>query len=395
MRTCTNRRAYQQPGLPLLLLFLLTFALSSCGTPGSGIFSGGNWQKSGLQDQQIQTLAVDPNQPRNIYAGDAQNGVFASTNAGASWKQSNTDLTLPQSVAALSFDISGKLLYAATSSGLFVSNNSAATWHAVTGLPTDSYTALAFDVNAPQTIYAGTAHSGVLKSGDDGAHWEIISNGLPSGALTSLLYNSNLKQLWAAFAGSLYRSDDQGTSWHAMSNGLPANVGINVVTLGEVPSSNSSLLFIGTNHGFFRSTDAGQHWAPSQLKLTNLRISAVLVDVTQANVVYIATNLGVLFSKDNGQNWSQFASGLPTDQPINSLVQGSDNNGQLFVASRGIYAYPGNGGALNPAQLFPIILVLLFFGLIYWFLVGRRRRSAIRRAANINTTSKQNTQKDE
>lgn len=393
MRTYANQLACQRARLLLLLFCLLALALSAC-APGSGIFSGGSWQKGGLQNQHLQALTVDPNQLRNIYAGDAQNGVFVSNDAGSTWKQSNTGLPRPISVAALSFDIPGKLLYAATSTGLFFSNNSAATWHAMTGMPTDSYTALTFDVNAPQTIYVGATHVGVLKSRDGGIHWEIISNGLPSGAVTSLLYDANLKQLWAAFAHGLYRSDDQGEHWHAMSNGLPANVGINALALGEVPSNNSSLLFAGTNHGFFRSTDAGQHWAPSQLKLTNLRISAVLVDVTQPNVVYITTDLGVLRSQDNGQNWSQFASGLPANQPISNLVQGSDNNTQLFVASHGIYAYPGKSGIFNPAQFFPILLVLLFFGLLYWFFVVRRRRSAIKRAARINIVNSQHAQKD-
>ena len=384
MRKYASRLAYRQPGLLLVFILLLTCALSACAS-GSGIFSGGSWQKGSLQDQHLQTLAVDPNQLRDIYAGDAQNGVFASTNAGATWQQSSSGLSLPVSVAALSFDISGKKLYAATSAGLFASTNAAATWSAVAGLPTDSYTTLAFDINSPRTIYTGTAHSGVDKSGDGGAHWTHISSGLPSGALTSLLYDSNLKQLWAAFANALYRSDDQGVSWHAMSNGLPANAGINALTLGEVTTSNASLLFVGTDHGFFRSTDAGQHWAPGQLKLTNLRISAVLPDATQPNVVYIATNIGVLRSQDNGQNWGQFAAGLPANQPISSLVQGSDNNAQLFATSRGIYAYPGNGGAFNPSQFFPILLVLCFFGLLYWFFILRRQRLTLKKRVNIDT----------
>src|SRR5215469_18955050 len=69
---------------PLIVLF------SAC-APGSGIF-GGTWQSSGLQHQHIRALAVDPNNVQDIYAGDAENGVFVSTDAGAHWSQHSTGL---------------------------------------------------------------------------------------------------------------------------------------------------------------------------------------------------------------------------------------------------------------------------------------------------------------
>lgn len=372
-----RKRTYTLSPAWLGCLALLLLTLSSCGSGSVGIFSGGTWQKSGLQDQHIQALAVDPNHLRDIYAGDEQNGAFVSTDSGNTWKQSSAGLPLPVSVTALSFDIPGKKLYAATSAGLFVSNGAATTWHMVAGLPADSYTALAFDVNAPQVVYIGTAHSGALKSTDSGEHWAQISSGLPSGALLSLLYDPNLKQLWAAFAGTLYRSDDQGANWHAMNNGLSADMGINTLALGEVTSASSSLLFVGTNHGIFLSSDEGQHWAASQLQLTNLRITAILLDATQPNVVYIATDIGVLRSKDNGQNWSQVASGLPANQPVHTLAQGGDNNAQLFATSQGVYLYPGSGNLASPTQFVPILLILVFFALMYWFFVMRRQRRSI------------------
>lgn len=370
----TGRRWLSGPFL--LLLAVLLFGLAGCAS-NSGILGGGSWQAGGLQNQHLQVLAANPNHLRSIYAGDAQNGVFASTDAGKTWKQSNTGLSLPTSVNALSFDISGKKLYAATSAGLFVSSDSANSWSQVARIPADSYTALTFDPNSPHAVYAATAHSGVLFSADDGANWTKIANGLPAGAITSLLYDPNLKQLWAAFAGALYRSADNGTTWQAMSNGLPANVGINALALGAIGSDNSSLIFAGTNHGFFLSHDAGQHWVQSQLSLADLQIRAVLLDATQPNVVYASTTIGVLRSSDSGETWNQVASGLPGKQVFSGLVQGNTNYSQLFLASRGIYFYPGNGGAFDPSRLLPIILILAFFFLMYYFFALRRRRAFV------------------
>src|SRR5215472_4003388 len=74
-----------------LVLLSLQVCLTAC-APGTGIFAGGSWQSAGLQKQHIRTLAVDPNNLQNIYAGDAQNGVFASTDAGMHWSQRSTGL---------------------------------------------------------------------------------------------------------------------------------------------------------------------------------------------------------------------------------------------------------------------------------------------------------------
>jgi photosystem II stability/assembly factor-like uncharacterized protein len=366
-------RARHLPGSLLLLLIPLLFILTSC----VGLFGNTSWQKGVLQDQHLQVLTADPHNLRHIYAGDARDGVFASPDTGISWKKANQGLPLPLAVNSLSFDTPDKKLFAATSAGLFTSSNSAHSWQAVPQLPHDTYTALAFDANSPQVVYVASAHSGAFVSTNDGGSWTSIGHGLPAGPLTSILYDSTLKQLWVASANMVYRSDDQGASWHSMSNGLPANVGINVLALGSV--SSGSLIFAGTNHGFYRSTNSGQHWAQSQMALSGLHIQDILPDATQSNVVYISTNIGVLTSTDNGQNWNQVAPGLSSAQSIAGLTQGGDKYSQLFVAARGVYLYPGTQSAFDPSRIFPIILILLFFIALYYFLIVRRRRRSIRR----------------
>src|SRR6266516_7497212 len=112
--------------IAITLLFLVV-CLTSC-APTAGIFSGGKWQSGGLQHQHIRSLAVDPNNPQVIYAGDVQDGVFVSTNAGMNWSQQSTGLTLPITIYALAFDDSGKKLYAATFNGVFVSADAAVNW---------------------------------------------------------------------------------------------------------------------------------------------------------------------------------------------------------------------------------------------------------------------------
>jgi len=373
---------------PVSLLFLavLLFSLTAC-SPGTGILAGGNWQASGLQNQQLQALAANPKNLQQIYAGDTRDGIFISTDAGVSWKQSNAGLSLPVDVHALAFNPAGTKLYAATSTGLFVSTDAAASWSAVTGAPASVYTVLAFDLNSSQTIYAGTASGGVLKSSDDGTTWTPIGLGLPTGsALTGLLYDSYLKQLWAAFANVLYRSDDGGVNWQVMDTGLPASVGINTVSQGTLATGGSGPVFLGTRHGFFLSSDDGQHWAQSQSSLADLHITAVLPDATQPAIVYISTNIGVLRSQDNGQTWEGLAQGLPANQTSGSLLQAGDSYAQILVVAHGIYRYPGTGSVFDFSRLLPIALVVLFFVVLYRFQIVRRRAARQRRLTRNDQT---------
>src|SRR5215471_14622413 len=209
----------------LSMLLLLSLGLSAC-APGTGIFGGGNWQLSGLQHQHIRAFDVDFKNSQLLYAGDAQNGVFVTTDGAQHWVSRSLGLPLPDTLYALSFDATGKKIYLAPAKGIFASADAAQHWNTVgtarAALPADSYTALAFDTTAPHTIYAGTARHGVLASTNDGDIWSPASNGLPAAAvINGLIFDSDHHQLWAATTLGVYRSDDKGTTWKALSSGLP------------------------------------------------------------------------------------------------------------------------------------------------------------------------------
>lgn len=364
----------------MLLLLPLLVLLSACG-PTVGIFSGGTWQASGLQNQHIRALAVNPNNLQDIYAGDAQSGVFVSTNAGQNWIQDSTGLPLPTGIHALAFDNAGKKLYAATDAGLFVSADGAQHWSSVggpnTGLATDSYTAIAFDLNTASIIYVGTAHHGVLESRNNGASWSDISAGLPTGdSINDLVYDSNTHQLWAATDMGAYRSGNGGSGWQLLNTGIPAADVINAVLPADVSGGAGGLIYAGTNHGFYLSTDSGAHWSQSKDSLVGTGIHAILIDYSQATTVYIATDIGALRSPDSGQTWGGISSGIPRDQAVYALTQGASGYSQLYAASQGIYLYPGNNGALSITRIIPILVILLFFYLLFLLITRRRRRSA-------------------
>ncbi len=359
----------------MLLLLVVGICLTSCAST-AGVFAGGKWQAGGLQHQQLLSLTVDPNNPQIIYAGDTRDGVFESSNSGTNWSQQSVGLPLPISIFALAFDDPGKKLYAATNVGVFVSANTAIKWVHLGGLPVDSYSSVTFDLNASHVVYVSSVSHGVYVSKDDGSTWIAVNQGLPSGVVIhSLAFDFVEHQLWAATNMGVYRSDNGGILWQNLNIGLPSGIVVNALLPADSSGGDKGLVFAGTNHGFFLSHDDGTQWSQSQVLLTGTSVNAILIDYHTVTTVYVGTGIGVLRSDDNGQNWGGIASGLPRDQAVQALAIGANGYNQLFAATNGIYLFPGNSSAFDPSQIFPIMLILAFFFVLYRFSTRGRRRA--------------------
>ena len=358
----------------MMLLFLMV-CLTSCAS-AAGVFAGGKWQAGGLQHQELISLAVDPNNQQIIYAGDTRDGVFESTNAGTEWSQQNAGLPLPITIYALAFDDPGKKLYAATNTGVFVSASVAIKWTRLSGLPEDQYSSVAFDLNAPHVIYVASENHGVFASTNDGVSWTAINKGLPSGIIIhSLAFDSVEHDLWAATNLGIYRQDNGGGLWQVLNAGLPAGIDVNTILPAASSGGDKGLVFAGTNHGFFLSNDDGARWSQSQVSLAGTSVNAILIDYHTVTTVYAGTRLGVLRSEDSGQNWDGIASGMPKNQAVQALTLGANGYSQLYAATNGIYLYPGSSSAFDPSQIFPLLLILIFFFALYRFSTRGRRRS--------------------
>ena len=103
------------------------------GTTWSGSSTGGP------NHRYIASLAIDPRQPMNVYAGGIyRHSLYKSTNAGSAWAGStillkNNDQVMP-SIRALAIDQANpSTIYAAAPEGIFKSTNSGGTWQLIGG----------------------------------------------------------------------------------------------------------------------------------------------------------------------------------------------------------------------------------------------------------------------
>ncbi len=135
---------------------------------------GLTWRKasSGLPNDYIQTLAVDPLDSGVLYAG-MSHGILKTMNGGEDWTASNKGLP-DKVVYALVIDPSNAgAVYAGTyGAGIFKSTNTAESWtEANTGLTEKNIFALVIDPSNHSKLYAGTI-KGVFKSINAGASWQ-------------------------------------------------------------------------------------------------------------------------------------------------------------------------------------------------------------------------------
>jgi photosystem II stability/assembly factor-like uncharacterized protein len=164
-----------------------------------------------------------------LFAGtDA--GLFRSLNLGATWEQVNAAGLTGIPVLAVDTPSNGaSRLAARTSSGLFISVDVGRTWQPAM-LPDASYYLydLALPADRDVAILAATSR-GLLRSNDEGAHWTLVTEGLPAATVDSVRFTPGPEQpeqklpgqkpeAFLVQYGTVYRSVDGGESWQSFSN---------------------------------------------------------------------------------------------------------------------------------------------------------------------------------
>jgi photosystem II stability/assembly factor-like uncharacterized protein len=117
----------------------------------------------------VVTIAIDPRNPDNVYAGRRTGGILKSSDGGNTWTKANTGLT-DRSVNTLTIDPRDpRILYASAGApstiapaAVFRSTDGARTWHPFSaGLSAGGVTAFAIDPSG-RTVFAATNGDGVL-----------------------------------------------------------------------------------------------------------------------------------------------------------------------------------------------------------------------------------------
>ncbi len=305
----------------------------------------------------VYALAIDPDNPKDVYAGTFGDGVFKSVYGGGSWKPAKEGLGSELVRAlAISKTESGKSIFAATQSGLFESTNGGESWDKVRiqkGRDPLLF-ALALDKKAPNTLYAGsqntvykttdrggewtslfpdaefinmnavavdplhsetiwvgTSRDGVLKTTDGGETWTDPNRAFSNLDVRGIATATETATLYAGTINGLYRSVDRGL-FTRIGSGLPDDT---ILALSRHPSDPRTL-YAGTHNGVFVSRDGGESWeGPKKGMSRGTTIGRIALDPTSPDTIYAAAwrEHELLYkSTDGGLTWTVLKKGLPS-----------------------------------------------------------------------------------
>jgi photosystem II stability/assembly factor-like uncharacterized protein len=321
-----------------------TRSAEAAGRRGKGM----RWIHTGLVVTTAWNYYLDPFEPNRHYIAYTDIGYARSTDAGKTWYWQtgrplrNTtyelafDPATPGTIWAACADlhdipqnnvISGRHYFARASGGIGASTDFGATWKDTsTGLPRKPITSVIVDPKSPtesRTLYASAFEDGVYKSTDSGKSWAKASNGLgapgvnvracriilhPDGTLFCLVTALRKDRRYVAQGPGLYRSTDSGKNWDNINRSQP----LLWPKEFDIDPRDSRVIYLGSadagnaEGGLYKTTDGGANWARIARKGGDC--FGATVNPRKPDWVYLCiaegdTEPGLWLSKDAGKTW--------------------------------------------------------------------------------------------
>ena len=328
--------------------------------------------------------------PRTMYIGTADGGVWKSVDGGVTVKQVFKDHTM--SIGCLTIDPGNpETVWVGTGecnvrnsvsvgTGLYVSKDGGKEWKFMGFKDSERISKILVDPKDSKTVYVGVMghlwnankERGVYKSTDEGKTWEQIlfvddntgcadleMDPQETGVLYAAMWEFRRKPYFFTSGGKgsgLYKSTDKGKTWKKLQKGLPkGNLGR--IAVAVAPSRPGTLYaqVEAKETALYRSNEMGENWEMVNdtriVKMRPFYFSHLIVDPKDHNRVYVANYyLGV--SEDGGKNFS-FQGGVHPD--LHALwVNPDDPNTVIVGTDGGVYISNNKGNSFTMVASLPI-----------------------------------------
>ncbi|HET9012276.1 MAG TPA: hypothetical protein VFN38_10715, partial [Gemmatimonadaceae bacterium] len=291
----------------------------------------GKWRvASGLEGGEITTFAVDPKQPKTVFAATWEAGVFKSVDGGRRWRHMDvgSEVSHVDAIAIAPGDT--QTVYVGTGRGVYKTTNGGRSWERTSAgilgketaaqrgyRPSGGYvSALIVDPRDADVAYAGTRENGLFKTEDGGGSWRRVG---PKSVRTLAFQPGRPDVVYATAARGVYRSRDGGATWQ------PAGLQSFYLAALAVDPKHPHTIYAGTYEEeepdivtgrIFKTTDGGASWR--RTKGVRDVIGAIAIDPHNTDVVYAEAGGNVVKTADGGRTWRSLGAGL-TDGPALAL----------------------------------------------------------------------------
>lgn len=142
--------------------------------------------------------------------------------------------------------------------------------------------------------------------------------------------------------GIIHRSDNAGESWTKITTGLPADYWVSTVQAsahkeGRVYASLNGYRWDNFQPLVYVSDDYGKTWGSISSNLPMEPVNVIKEDLQNENLIYVGTDHGVYASIDGGTSYHAFADGLPNTPVHDLIIHPRDRDLILGTHGRGIY----------------------------------------------------------
>ena len=331
------------------------------GTTNSWIYEsmdrGATWHRlSKLDDSDdliLDHIVVDAANPAILYVAawkvdHPDGGLWVSRDAGKTWH--GLEGLRGQSVRAFAQAPSNpKILFAGTLEGVFRSTDAGATWAQISppgSREIHEVESLAIDPADPAIVYAGTWHL-PWKTTDGGANWHNIKQGVidDSDVFSIIIDPARPAVVYASACSGIYRSDNAAELFHKIQ-GIPSTARRTRV-LKQDPV-NHDVVYAGTTEGLYKTVDGGKTFKP--MTGPDVIVNDVFVDPSDASHVLLATDRsGVLYSRDGAASFGATNEGF-SGRKVEALLVDRTSPARLYAGVVNDKTYGGafvstNGGA--------------------------------------------------
>jgi photosystem II stability/assembly factor-like uncharacterized protein len=260
---------------------------------------------------QVYQLVQDPESADRIYAA-TEKGLYCSRDRARTWTLlpcGRTGVAACRSIAVDPWKNS-TLYLGPRAEGIYKSTDGGATWQARNNggdslLATAEVFDLKVDPTKPDAIVAALLGVGIVRSTDAGSTWERLTNEFSTlgSATTHILLHpkSSNTMVYATDAGTIAQTTNGGKTWSITRRDAEA---WRVLTMAGDPN-NPETLFAGTERGIIMSSDFGGSWVKVTMGMPQIPASLALGGPGgQTRLFAYGAGLGVLVSRDRGATWT-------------------------------------------------------------------------------------------
>ena len=281
-------------------------------TAGDGIYGsrdgGSTWSpfNNGLRDRNLLWVETAPGNPQLAFTQSHDGHLYRTETGGEQWSNVQDDVA----AISMAFAPDGSFVLLGDEQGrLWRSEDNGVSWQMVNRL---------VDVGAVETIaiasdiYIGTELDGVYRSTDGLQTLTPINDGLSDRRSQDLRFTPSGELLLSTWDAGMWRWDPAQAQWLQLAQGLTRDRqadDMEVPHFEEIAVSpaytSDATVFLGGFDGLFRSQNAGQQWEPLEvLSLGTVISMAVSPTYADDQTVAIATYVGELYTThDGGSTW--------------------------------------------------------------------------------------------